>query len=95
MAERVAIVGAGFIGRAWAIAFARAGWEVGLWDAQPQAIEGCLATARELIADLARRALSSERRHKRCAIASMRAANWLARSKAQSGCRRARPSNSK
>jgi L-gulonate 3-dehydrogenase len=29
---RVAIIGSGFIGRAWAIAFARAGHDVALWD---------------------------------------------------------------
>ena len=34
---RVAIVGSGFIGRAWAIGFARAGHDVVLWDAVPDA----------------------------------------------------------
>ena len=34
---RVAIVGSGFIGRAWAINFARAGHDVVLWDAVPDA----------------------------------------------------------
>ena len=29
---RVAIIGTGFVGRAWAITFARAGHEVALWD---------------------------------------------------------------
>ena len=28
----VAIIGTGFIGRAWAITFARAGHDVALWD---------------------------------------------------------------
>ncbi len=32
---RVAIVGSGFIGRAWAISFARAGHDIVLWDAVP------------------------------------------------------------
>jgi 3-hydroxyacyl-CoA dehydrogenase len=32
LAQRVAIVGAGLIGRAWAVVFARAGWEVALYD---------------------------------------------------------------
>ena len=32
--SKVAIVGSGFIGRAWAISFARAGHEVALWDGQ-------------------------------------------------------------
>ncbi|MFT3989540.1 3-hydroxyacyl-CoA dehydrogenase [Aestuariivirga sp.] len=31
--SRTAIIGSGFIGRAWAISFARAGHEVALWDA--------------------------------------------------------------
>ncbi len=31
-ATRVAIVGAGLIGRAWANVFARAGWQVSVWD---------------------------------------------------------------
>ena len=35
----VAIVGSGLIGRAWSIAFARAGWQVRLWDPDPAAAE--------------------------------------------------------
>ena len=35
--SKVAIVGSGFIGRAWAITFARAGHSVSLWDADPSA----------------------------------------------------------
>ncbi|MGB3834106.1 MAG: 3-hydroxyacyl-CoA dehydrogenase [Mesorhizobium sp.] len=42
----VAIVGSGFIGRGWAISFARAGHEVRLWDQSPTATEG----ARDYIA---------------------------------------------
>jgi 3-hydroxyacyl-CoA dehydrogenase len=53
MNEQAAIVGAGFIGRAWAIAFARAGWDVALWDPQPDAVESCLATVAALLGDLA------------------------------------------
>lgn len=33
----VAIVGSGFIGRAWAISFARAGHAVRMWDQSPAA----------------------------------------------------------
>jgi 2-polyprenyl-6-methoxyphenol hydroxylase-like FAD-dependent oxidoreductase len=29
---KIAVIGAGLIGRAWSIAFARAGCEVSLWD---------------------------------------------------------------
>lgn len=35
--SRVAIIGTGFIGRAWAISFARAGHDVALWDQAPDA----------------------------------------------------------
>lgn len=53
MTQRVAIIGTGFIGRAWAIAFARAGWDVHLWDPQAGAVDACLATVNGLLADLA------------------------------------------
>ncbi|HWK64952.1 MAG TPA: 3-hydroxyacyl-CoA dehydrogenase [Rhizobiaceae bacterium] len=46
--SRVAIIGSGFIGRAWAITFARAGHDVVLWDAAPDAP----AIARDYIAGL-------------------------------------------
>ncbi|MGC8523726.1 MAG: 3-hydroxyacyl-CoA dehydrogenase [Acidibrevibacterium sp.] len=36
--RRVAVIGAGLIGRSWAIVFARAGFAVALWDAVPAAI---------------------------------------------------------
>lgn len=41
----VAVIGAGLIGRAWAAIFARAGWEVALWDP----VESQRATAIDLI----------------------------------------------
>jgi 3-hydroxyacyl-CoA dehydrogenase len=44
--KRVAIVGAGLIGRSWAVVFARAGWPVSLYDA----VEGVAANAMPLIA---------------------------------------------
>ncbi len=34
---RIAIVGSGFIGRAWAISYARAGHDVVMWDVEPDA----------------------------------------------------------
>ncbi|MHA1566192.1 MAG: 3-hydroxyacyl-CoA dehydrogenase NAD-binding domain-containing protein, partial [Alphaproteobacteria bacterium] len=34
---RIAIVGSGFIGRGWAISYARAGHDVVLWDSHPDA----------------------------------------------------------
>ena len=45
---KIAIVGSGFIGRAWAITFARAGFDVALYDANPDA----LPAARDYIANL-------------------------------------------
>jgi L-gulonate 3-dehydrogenase len=53
MTERVAIVGGGFIGRAWAIGFARSGWEVVSWDPQAGAVDASLASINDLLADLA------------------------------------------
>jgi 3-hydroxyacyl-CoA dehydrogenase len=35
---RVACIGVGNVGRSWAIVFARAGWDVVLWDAHPDSI---------------------------------------------------------
>ncbi len=45
--ETIGIVGAGLIGRAWAIVFARAGFKVNLWDVAPAAT----AAARGFIAE--------------------------------------------
>jgi L-gulonate 3-dehydrogenase len=44
--SRIAVIGTGLVGRAWAIVFARAGYAVSLWDANPPAI----ARARDFIA---------------------------------------------
>jgi 3-hydroxyacyl-CoA dehydrogenase len=50
--DRIAIIGAGLIGRAWAMVFARAGLPVAMWDAAPGVAEAALATIRERLADL-------------------------------------------
>ena len=50
---RVAIVGAGLIGRAWAISFARGGCAVALFDAEPKAVAAALAAIEGLLGDLA------------------------------------------
>ena len=34
---RVAVIGSGFVGRAWAISFARARCEIALWDQDKEA----------------------------------------------------------
>lgn len=52
--SRTAVIGAGLIGRAWSITFARAGHEVRLYDAVPGAAEQALETIAGLLADLER-----------------------------------------
>lgn len=49
----VAIVGAGLIGRSWAIVFARGGFEVRLSDPSPQALEAAPRLVREGLEELA------------------------------------------
>ena len=39
---KVAVIGAGLIGRAWSIVFARAGFDVALWDKFPNAVPAAL-----------------------------------------------------
>jgi L-gulonate 3-dehydrogenase len=60
MNEHIAIVGAGLIGRAWAIVFARAGCTVAMYDAAPEALAGCDKLLRENIGDLAQHGLIAE-----------------------------------
>lgn len=50
--ERVAVVGAGLVGRAWAIVFARAGHPVRLHDAQPEAALAALQFIEARLHDL-------------------------------------------
>jgi L-gulonate 3-dehydrogenase len=50
---RVAIIGCGFIGRAWAISCARAGHDIALWDADPAAPAAALAYIETVLPDLA------------------------------------------
>jgi L-gulonate 3-dehydrogenase len=52
VADKVAIVGAGLIGRAWAISFARGGCDVVLFDSDHTAVAGALDTIAALLADL-------------------------------------------
>ena len=49
---KVAIIGAGFVGRAWAIAFARAGNTVALWDQDAEAPLRALDFIRTVLPDL-------------------------------------------
>jgi L-gulonate 3-dehydrogenase len=50
--ERIALVGAGLIGQAWAIVFARAGHEVRLYDAEAAALKGARSAIAARLADL-------------------------------------------
>mgnify|MGYP002780426323 CR=1 FL=1 len=50
--DRIAVVGAGLIGRAWSMVFARAGLEMRLWDKVPGVAESAMAVIRERLADL-------------------------------------------
>jgi len=49
---KAAIIGSGFVGRAWAISFARAGCDVALWDQDKQAPGRALAYIERLLPDL-------------------------------------------
>jgi len=51
---KVAVIGAGLIGRAWAISFARAGHEVTLADSAPAALDKAMAFVESVLPDLAR-----------------------------------------
>ena len=50
--HQVAVVGAGLIGRAWSIVFARAGFDVALWDPYPQQVEAALGFIAERLPEL-------------------------------------------
>ncbi len=54
----VAIIGAGLIGRAWAAIFARAGWQVALWDAVESQRETAIALVTAQLHDMARAGLA-------------------------------------
>jgi 3-hydroxyacyl-CoA dehydrogenase len=58
--ERIAVVGAGLIGGAWAIVFARAGHAVRVWDPVEGAAARTMAVVAERLADLAAAGLISE-----------------------------------
>jgi L-gulonate 3-dehydrogenase len=57
---RVAVVGAGLIGRSWSIVFARAGFEVTLWDKFPQAVPAALDFIAERLPELRDNGLLAE-----------------------------------
>ncbi|HVY04775.1 MAG TPA: 3-hydroxyacyl-CoA dehydrogenase [Burkholderiales bacterium] len=58
--EKIAIIGSGLIGRAWAMVFARAGHPVKLYDAAPGAADKALKLIEEGLAELHEAGLISE-----------------------------------
>ncbi len=54
----MAVVGAGLIGRAWAAIFAKAGWQVRLYDPVPGQAERCHTLCAEALAQLSRHGLT-------------------------------------
>jgi L-gulonate 3-dehydrogenase len=57
---KIGIVGAGLIGRAWAIVFARSGFDVALWDGDAKALSASLGTIGERLDDLKQAGLISD-----------------------------------
>lgn len=60
MARKMAVVGAGLIGRAWAMVFARAGWDVAMYDPVPAALEAAPALCAEGLAEQHRQGLCED-----------------------------------
>ncbi len=60
MNGRVAVVGASLVGRSWAIVFARAGFEVRLWDTGAAVLDGALDAIATGLAELAAAGLLEE-----------------------------------
>lgn len=75
MTESVAIVGAGLIGRAWAMIFARAGWDVRLFDPAAGVAEAAIPLCAEGLRTLAANDLCADPAG---AAARIRAAGTLA-----------------
>jgi L-gulonate 3-dehydrogenase len=49
---KIAVIGAGLIGRGWAVVFARAGYTVAIYDADSAALRSCLELIDAALADL-------------------------------------------
>ncbi|MFC7607302.1 3-hydroxyacyl-CoA dehydrogenase NAD-binding domain-containing protein [Teichococcus aestuarii] len=58
--SKVAIVGAGLIGRAWAMIFARAGWQVALFDPAPGIAAQAEGLCAQGLTDLAEQGLCED-----------------------------------
>jgi len=59
---RVAVIGAGLVGRAWAMVFARAGAQVALYDSAPAALKGAMKAIGVSLADMKRAGLVKDPR---------------------------------
>jgi 3-hydroxyacyl-CoA dehydrogenase len=51
--DKIAIVGCGLVGSSWAVVFARAGFEVRVYDPSPAALDAAFALAKDSVAGLA------------------------------------------
>lgn len=58
--SKIAVIGAGLVGRGWSIVFARAGHEVALYDSQASALEQSPAQIRQTLEELKRNAIVDE-----------------------------------
>jgi len=72
---RVAIIGAGLIGRAWAIVFARAGWDAAIYDAADGVADKALGLVAEGLSELAKHGLVDD---PKAAASRVRAAKSVA-----------------
>src|ERR1041384_3056215 len=72
---RVAIIGSGLIGRAWAMVFARAGWDVAMYDAGDGGADKALGLVAEGLGELANHGLVDD---PKAAAARVRAATSVA-----------------
>ena len=91
---KVAVIGAGPIGRSWSIVFARAGFEVSLWDPAAQAVPAGLHYIAERLPELREAGLLAE--PPAVVLPRIRPAASLAtRWTAPSTCRRTGPSGSR
>ena len=59
---KVAVIGAGLIGRAWAMVFARAGWDAAMYDAVDGVADKALGLIAEGLDELARHGLVADPR---------------------------------
>ena len=50
--SKISVLGSGFIGRAWAISFARAGHDVCFWDVNPDAPDAAISYIADVLSDL-------------------------------------------